>query len=622
MSAIYLAFRPGGLSPAEQDAFRGRASAATGYPGKALDFHESELLCAAASHHGCLPSGGVAADADGAAVVAGSCWLDTGDERMATPARLLEVWRAAAPDGPRQLAGLFSFAYCDNRRRQLVVETDHFGSMPLYAREDGRGGVEVASEIKFLLRPGQDKVDEAALAEFVALGFLAGHDTLVAGIRRLRADARLTWGPEGAVVQPFPGTTYRRDRTLDEAALAEYDGYVARYLNRFRGAADSFGLSLSGGLDSRLVAYAARRAGLPFTAFTTGEAPGLDTHVARRVAAALDAPIACHWLDPREMPRWFAKLVWFTEGRVHPNHMHYMSANLHRKVPPGPLLHGLGLESVLGGHWDDARMAKKDAAGVRKACRAATTGLNYWPDRVVEAIHAPRFRPRIDEAVPRRSEELLDRIGFSGVYGDYLEYRTQLKGVGWANPCFMSQVLPWSDVVNPFFDHQAFDFGTTIRAADVTDRAGQLRWGLGHFPGFADIPRVKSGILIPVSLETPRAYDEGMRRRMQLAKIRYYVTRLSRGRINLPYRDSFPQYLQWYPKHRVIRRYVDGILLSDRTLDRGTFTRAGMRVLLRDCRIGRNVWGSVGTLLVAELFQRQFIDGDERPADPRVPWGV
>ncbi len=87
-------------------------------------------------------------------------------------------------------------------------------------------------------------------------------------------------------------------------------------------------------------------------------------------------------------------------------------------------------------------------------------------------------------------------------------------------------------------------------------------------------------------------------------------------------KNSFPQYWQWYPRHKSIRKYVDGILLSEQALDRGYFQREGLQSLLHDCRIGRRVWNAVGTLLMAELFLRQFIDGTDIPDDPRVPWGV
>ncbi len=86
--------------------------------------------------------------------------------------------------------------------------------------------------------------------------------------------------------------------------------------------------------------------------------------------------------------------------------------------------------------------------------------------------------------------------------------------------------------------------------------------------------------------------------------------------------ESFPQYGLWYPRFGSVRKYVDGILLADRTFDRGFFRREGVRKLLHDCRIGRAVWNAVGTMLSVELFMRQFVDETDRPADAQTPWGV
>jgi len=622
MSAIYLVFNLDGLTEDKQREFRNTITdRTTTYPGKKQDLYVSRHFCAASSHHGFLPSGGISSSENTAAVVAGSCWAAAESETLNTPGELLSLWQDRPWQSVPQMVGLFSFGFFDRDRMELVVESDRFGAMPLYFRENDHR-VEVASEMKFLLRQGEDKPNSEAIAEYMQLGFISRHHTPIQGIRRLPANSRLVFSRQGLQVVLFPTVTYPRNRPLDNEALAEYDRMVRKYFTRFQGVAEQFSVSLSGGLDSRLVGYAAKRAGIPFHAFTTGEGSSLDTVIAQRVAASLGVPINFHRIEPREMPAWFGKMIWFTEGRVHPGHMHYMSANFHRAVPQGPMLHGLGLEAVLGGHYDNPDLQQADHGEIRRACLKATSGMNYWPKYARKSVFTPAIRSWIEGTTTAVAEDLFDGIGFSGVYDDFIEYRTQLKGVRAARPCIIGQVLPWTDVVNPFFDHHAYDFGASLKLEDVADRAGQLRWGLKYFPGFADIPRVKSGVLIPIALDTPDAYQKGMDRLQREAKIKYYIGRLSQGRINLPMKNSFPQYWQWYPKYRSIRDYVDGILLSDQTLDRGYLQREGIRTLLHDCRIGRRVWNAVGTLLMVELFIRQFIDGTDLPDDPRVPWGI
>jgi hypothetical protein len=90
--------------------------------------------------------------------------------------------------------------------------------------------------------------------------------------------------------------------------------------------------------------------------------------------------------------------------------------------------------------------------------------------------------------------------------------------------------------------------------------------------------------------------------------MRYLTTRLSQGRINPAERESYPNYGQWYRKWPGVRQFVGDILLSRRSLERGLWDEGGLRSLLRDLRIGRNVWDAVGSVLQLETLLRAFID--------------
>ncbi len=613
MNFIYLEFDTGGLPQAARDRFAlERAPAILGEPTRAIKVEIGDRFCCAVSHSGRLRSSGIHVDSKAVTVIAGSCWHDPESSTLATPQELHEAWdNWSATDAP-QLSGLFAFGRFEAGPNRLVVESDYCGAMPLYYRQEGTL-LSVSSEIKFLLRSGSDRPDTEAVAEFLHLGFISRPHTLLQGIRRMPAGSRLIQDAEGIRLITLGSVDFSRDKPLDDDAIAHHDVLIRRFLGRFSSASDCFAVSMSGGLDSRLMAFAAQRAGMNCTAYTTGEGRSLDTEIARLVATDLGMPLRFHDIDPGEMPDWFGRMVWRTEGRVHPGHMHYMSANHHGAVPPGPVLHGLGLEAILGGHFDDAGLEHASAAQIRQACVQATTGLNYWPRYTREQVYSTDITRINAGLVGQISAKLFDRIGWSGTYSDYINYRFQFKGVDWAHPCIIGQVLPWSDVVGPYFDHHLHRFGGTLARSGIADRTGQIKWGQRYFPSFADHPRVKSGVLMPVSLDTPHAYKKGLSRRQLKASLLYNLGRMTAGRVAIPMRDSFPQYWLWYARFREVRDYVDSILLSDRTFDRGFVRPRGVKRLLHDCRIGRKVWNAVGTILVLELFMRQFVDGSDRP---------
>jgi len=582
---------------------------------------EGRLWTGASIHHGYLPSGGTAAEPESQLLASGSCWIRPADVTLASPVEILKEFNTNYPDKRPAFGGTFALAHCNEQDRELTVESDRFEAMPLYFR-DRAGGIQISSEIKFLAEPGSDTVDRDALAEFMTLGYLPGSRTLISGVSRIPANARLIFNDRGCRISLFPTPGYPRNRIADPEAIAEYDFLVRKYLQRFKDHAPAHSISLSGGLDSRILAAVALKEEFPLTAFTIGEKGSLDAKVACQVAELFGIPIKVHNVDGSLLPRYLEKTVWFTEGKVVPAHMHYMSANFMGDIPDGLQFHGLGGETVMGGHLDNPALQGASPQVIRNACMESAVGLNYIsPTRSLE-LFSTEMSSKMKVAKTIAVEALFNQMGFSGSYSDFVEFRYRFRMEAFSNPLLMGQVLPWTDVICPFLDSEAFDFGASLELKGIGNRLGQIRWGLDHYPSIAKLPRIKAGVMIDVRDDDPHAYDRGVRRLIWEKKIQFYICRLSQGRINIPIRKSFPTYGQWYRRWGSVREFVDGILLSEQTLDRGLFQRKGMKNLLRDCRVGRDTWGTIGTLMVAEIFLRQMTEGTDIPKNSRVPMGL
>lgn len=85
-----------------------------------------------------------------------------------------------------KLNGIFAFALWDSRRRRMYLVRDRMGVKPLYVWCDHRL-IAAASEMKALLQhPGVGRtVDEELIPEYLAFRQLAGHKTLIRGIRQV-----------------------------------------------------------------------------------------------------------------------------------------------------------------------------------------------------------------------------------------------------------------------------------------------------------------------------------------------------------------------------------------------------------------------------------------------------
>ena len=218
-----------------------------------------------------------------------------------------------------RLRGMFALALWDERRRRLLLARDRFGIKPLYLA-DLREGLAFASELAPLLALGaSDESDPVAIADYLALGYVAGEATGLRGVRRLEPGRLLVhedgrarierWYQARPVARPL-------EPTLTEAVRLHLRSDVP------------LAVLLSGGLDSSLIAaLAAAELDEPLRTFTVGfddasldereharavaEAVGsqheelvVETSVADdlpEIAARLEQPLA----DPAAIPLWY-----------------------------------------------------------------------------------------------------------------------------------------------------------------------------------------------------------------------------------------------------------------------------------------------------------------------------
>ncbi len=196
-----------------------------------------------------------------------------------------------------RLDGMFALALWDGARRRLLLARDHFGKKPIYYWHDARRLV-FASEIKALLAAGvAASLNEAALPEYLALGYVPTPRSLFAGIQKLppastlAADARGAAAPAAYWDLHFPPAGAARPVRLAEAA-DELRGLLREAVRKRLVADVPLGMLLSGGLDSALVAALAARELGGLRTFTVGfEGPAFfdERPFARRLAAHIGA---------------------------------------------------------------------------------------------------------------------------------------------------------------------------------------------------------------------------------------------------------------------------------------------------------------------------------------------
>jgi asparagine synthase (glutamine-hydrolysing) len=156
-----------------------------------------------------------------------------------------------------ELRGMYAFALHDARQGRLILGRDRLGIKPLfYVRLPDR--IAFASEIKALLPvlPGRPVVEPGALRQFLQNQFAGGEETVIAGVRRVLPGEALVIDAELRVERLRYWSALDVDpRSLaPEQARSELDGLMDAVMVEHMRSDVPFGLFLSGGVDSAILA--------------------------------------------------------------------------------------------------------------------------------------------------------------------------------------------------------------------------------------------------------------------------------------------------------------------------------------------------------------------------------
>lgn len=284
------------------------------------------------------------------------------------------------------LKGTFCAVVLDESAKKLVLANDLLGSYPLYWHHGPQRFV-FASELKSILRDPSltPTLNPRAIADYLTFGFLFGDKTLAEEVRLLPPASTLTynWHDGRYTLQ-----SYAR---LDEL-FRPWEGSQAAYYEELRQAFNGavgralsgqhcFGLSLSGGLDSRAILSAVDESQMHTSTYTLGVQGCADEVIAEQLANLVGTKHRFFAIDGRYLGEFVANLqsmVSLTDGM-------YLSHGLTEMLAL-QFLEQAEFSVLLRGHGGE----------LAKAALA-------WPLHTDERIHAMRSK---EEFVPYLGKRL------------------------------------------------------------------------------------------------------------------------------------------------------------------------------------------------------------------------
>jgi asparagine synthase (glutamine-hydrolysing) len=218
---------------------------------------------------------------------------DKGRSSHSSPRCLLKRYIEIGARFVEEINGWFSGVVIDRRSQSVLLFNDRYGVSRIYYHE-ASSAFTFASEAKSILsvRPETRALDTVGLGQFLGFGTVFGGRTLFSQVALLPGASSWSFNRSATVTK----CQYFDPKTWAEQPLLEPDAFytalrstVSRVLPAYFRASTPVGLSLTGGLDTRIVMAGMPADAGPMKSYTYGGAyrECFDLGVAREVAAAV-----------------------------------------------------------------------------------------------------------------------------------------------------------------------------------------------------------------------------------------------------------------------------------------------------------------------------------------------
>lgn len=230
-------------------------------------------------------------------IIAGECYRNEADNLTSQQHDehwIVREYRRTGAEAFTTLNGLFSGILIDRDARKVFLFNDRYGMERIYYHETPQAFY-FASEAKALLRvrPGLRSFDEVGLAQYLAYGCTFAERTLFRGIELLPGGScwarteTTAWSKQ----HYFRPDSWAAQPMLSSGAFeAAFSELFPRILQRYLYADQQIGISLTAGLDTRMIMASAPNPNAVCYTYTGANAHLLDERLASQIARSCGLP--------------------------------------------------------------------------------------------------------------------------------------------------------------------------------------------------------------------------------------------------------------------------------------------------------------------------------------------
>ncbi len=508
------------------------------------------------------------------------------------------------PSFPARLNGRFHGILIDRSRRSATVFNDRYGLHRTYYHAS-KNAFYFSAEAKAILAvcPETRRMNDRGLGEFVSCGCTLEDRSLFEGVHVLPGGSKWVFR-DGTIVEKGryfePKEWENQERLEPEPYYQAIRDVFARSLPRYFNGPERIAMSLTGGLDTRMVMAWCEANPVPLPCYTFG---GMlrdcqDVIVAREVARVCDQPhevirVGQEFLG--QFPYYAERAVYLTDGCVDVGRAPDLYLNERaREIAP------VRMTGLYGGE-------------ILRRVRA------FKPEEPFPGLFRPDFLRLVHQTRDTYARLLReDSLSFAAFrqapwyqYGSLALEQTQLS------------------VRTPFLDNELVR--TVFRAPesalasnkDCLRLIGDGNKSLLEVPTDRGLSGERGGFLEAVShallqflFKAEYAYDMGMPQ--WLARVDHVLSPLRLERLFLGRHKIF-HFRLWY--RGVLADYVREMLLDERSLSRPYIDRKGLEAIVGGHLKGdRNYTTDIHKVLTLEILHRLFLDAPERGGFTAQPY--
>ena len=497
------------------------------------------------------------------------------------------------PSFPANLNGRFHGLLVDLRRGAAMLFNDRYGMERLYFHQS-HDAFYFAAEAKSILavRPELRALDQRGLGEFIACGAVLENRSLFAGIELLPPGSAWTF-QNGSLEGK---RSYFQPREWEDQEILDADSFYKEFrqaftqnLPRYFGGQESVAMSLTGGLDTRMImAWQKSQPGaLPCYTFGSMLRENHDVRVARRVAQTCQQPFQVITAGQEFLSRfahYAERAIYLTDGCVDVSRSPDVYVNEKaRQIAPVRMTGNYGGELL---------------RGVR----------TFKPEEPPAGL----FRPEIFSLVLRASETFAHNSkGHPVSFAVFKQCPWNHYGILAVEQSRLALRSPFldNDVVKTVFRAPPSALESNEASLRLISDGNRALSGLPTDRGLGGNQGRLSGTvrraLLEFQFKAEYAYDMGMPQ--WVAGVDHAVSGLHLERLFLGRHKVF-HFRIWY--RDFLAGYIREMLLASRSLSRPYLEPKRVQdVVERHLKGDRNYTNEIHKLLTLELIHRLFLEG-------------